>query len=111
MAFENLSAKEQEIALRCMRATAVYLDDSEKSSRLGMEADELNLVMEQWPNIDDHEEGGIGFLAINNCMNEVCNGFRIADEDWRNWFDVPLADVRHTYRKWLEIRGTVGGIH
>jgi len=33
--------------------------------------------------IDDRDQTGSGFLAINNCMNEVCHGFRIAVSEWR----------------------------
>jgi len=37
MAIENLSAKEQDIVLQCMKATAACVDDCEKHSRLVLE--------------------------------------------------------------------------
>jgi hypothetical protein len=45
MAFENLSTKEQEIVLRCMRATVVYVADSEKHARVGVEPEELQHII------------------------------------------------------------------
>jgi hypothetical protein len=82
MGIEALSAKEQGIVLRCMKATAAHLDDWEKRSSLGVEADDLQQEIVRWPNIDDSDESGNGFLAINNCMNEVCHGFRMAPAEW-----------------------------
>jgi len=110
MAFRKLSAKDQEIILRCMRATVAHVDDWEKHSRLGLEPNELNSIIDQWPNIDDSDESGNGFLAINNCLNEVCHGFRIESVEWRDWFDTPIAEVECTYRTWLALKGITGGI-
>ena len=110
MAIESLSAKEQYIVLQCMKATAAHVDDWEKHSRLGIEADDLQQVIARWPSIDDRDEASAGFLAINNCMNEVCNGFQIASVEWSSWFDTPMSEIESTYRKWLLLKGTSGGI-
>lgn len=110
MGIKQLSAKEQDIVLRSMRATAVHVDDSEKHSRLGLEADELAREIALWPNIDDSEESLSGFLAINNSLNEVCHGFRLEPEEWNRWFDVSKSEVKSTYKKWLALKGTSGGI-
>lgn len=110
MAFEVLSAEEQEIVLRCMKATVAHIEDWEKHSRLGLEPDELQRIISEWPNIEDADEHGSGFLAINNCMNEVCHGFRISSEDWRTWFDTPEARIKEVYVKWLALRNVSGGI-
>jgi hypothetical protein len=82
MAIEFLSTKDQDIVLRCMKSTASFIDDCEKHTRLGIEGDELERLIKQWPDIDDRDQTGSGFLAINNCMNEVCHGFRIAVSEW-----------------------------
>jgi hypothetical protein len=110
MAFEYLSAKDQEIVLRCMKAAAAYLDESEIHTRMGIEAGELQRQIALWPEIDDQNEGGIGFLAVNNSMNEVCHGFRIEASDWGNWFDTPKEDVVSAYRRWLALTRASGGI-
>jgi len=48
---------------------------------------------------DDRAETGNGFLAINNCLNEVCHGFRLAPEEWDRWFDTSISEVEATYRR------------
>ena len=77
MAIEGLSAKERDVVLRCLKASAALIDDREKHSRLGLRADDLRQLITRWPDINDHDERGDDFLAINNCMNEVCHGFPI----------------------------------
>lgn len=111
MGIERLSAKEQDIVLRCMRATAAHVDDWEKHARLALEADDLQREIVRWPNIDDCDESSNGFLAINNCMNEVCHGFRIAPEEWSRWFDTPMSEIVSAHRRWQALAGTHGGIH
>jgi hypothetical protein len=110
MTIESLSAKDQDIVLRCMRAAAFYIDDSEKHSRLGIEADELDREIAHWPEIDDRDENGNGLLAIHNSLNEICHGFSIAPEEWRNWFDTPSDEIASTYRRWRALRGIRSGI-
>jgi len=110
MGIKSLSEKEQEIVLRCMRATASYIDDWEKHSRLGLEADDLQQEIARWPNIDDRDESGNGFLAINNSLNEVCHRFRIPPEEWTSWFNTPISEIESTYRRWVALKGTTGGI-
>jgi hypothetical protein len=110
MAIESLSAKEQYIVLQCMKATAAHVDDWEKHSRLGIEADDLQQVIARWPSIDDRDEASAGFLAINNCMNEVCHGFQIPSAEWSTWFDTTIAEVESIYQKWLALKQTHGGI-
>ena len=110
MAFEALSAEEQGIVLRCMKATVAHIEDWEKHSRLGLKPDELQRIISEWPHIEDADEHGGGFLAINNCMNEVCHGFRIASEDWGTWFETPETRIKEVYLKWLALRNVSGGI-
>lgn len=93
-----------------MRAAAAYIDDWEKHPRLGLEADELQRQIDVWPQIDDRDEAGGGFLVINNSMNEVCHGFQIEASDWNNWFDTPIEEIVSAYRNWLALTGTSSGI-
>jgi hypothetical protein len=110
MTIENLSAKDQDIVLRCMRTVASYIDDREKHPRLGIDAEELSQEIARSPNIDDRDENGNGFLAIHNCLNEICHGLRIAPEEWSNWFDTPTDEIVSTYRRWCALRGIRGGM-
>lgn len=104
MSIQSLSAEQQDIILRCLRATAAYVDDWEKHARLGLEPEELQALIAVWPNVDESTQTGL--LAIDNCLNEVANGFRIAPDDWPKWFNVPLSEVRKTYGVWLVLKGT-----
>jgi hypothetical protein len=45
MGIESLSAKEQDIVLRCMKATSAHLDDWGKHSRWGLEDEDLQQVI------------------------------------------------------------------
>jgi hypothetical protein len=110
MVHAKQSAKEQNIVLRCLKSVDYFIDDDEKHSRLGLDSDELHDVIACWPNIDDRDTCGNGFLAINNAMNEVCHGIRIESNDWSKWFDTPMVDVQETHRKWCEEKGISGGI-
>jgi len=96
MAIEFLSTKDQEIVLRCMKSVTSFIDDSEKHTRLGIEGDELERLIKRWPDIDDRDQAGSGFLAINSSLNEVCHGFRIAASEWGNWFDTPTEGGLHS---------------
>lgn len=89
-------------------ATA-HVEDWEKHSRLGLAPDELKVIIDQWPTIDDADESGNGFFAVNNCLNEVCHGFRIEPSEWSNWFDTSEADIKSTYKTWLSLRGLSSG--
>jgi len=49
MAIDRLSAKEQDIVLQCMKAAAAHVDDWEKHTRLGLEANDLQIEIARWP--------------------------------------------------------------
>ena len=93
-----------------MRSVAFFIDASEKHSRLGIEGEDLSELIDQWPNIDDSDLGGTGYLAVNNCLIEVCHGFRISPDQWSKWFDTPMAEIVFTYRRWLALKGISGGL-
>jgi len=76
--------------------------------RLGLSPEQLQAVIAAWPDADDSTQTGL--LVINNCLNEVSHGFRIAPKDWPKWFDVPLSEVQKTYEAWLALKGIRGGI-
>ncbi|UWZ85338.1 hypothetical protein [Occallatibacter riparius] len=93
-----------------MKAAAAHIHESEKHARLGLEPHELQDQIARWPNIDDHAENSIGFLAINNCLNEISHGLRLSAQEWDRWFDTPLDEIESTYDNWLRLKGTRGGI-
>src|SRR5579863_307199 len=104
----SLNPREREIVLQCMKVVRELIDERELHSRMGITAEELETVVAQWPNIDDGAEGSVGFLAVNNSLNEVCHGVRI--DEWDRWFDAPPDEIRKTYQNWLERKGMRSGI-
>lgn len=109
MATERLSTREQEIVLQCMCACSEHIDDSEKHARLGLEGEELHRLIARSLDIDG-DVSGSGFLAINNCLNEVCHGFPIAAGEWSTWFDGPIGEIEAVYRGWLALTGASGRV-
>ncbi len=110
MAIEQLTEEEQTVVLGCLRAASAYIDDREKHARLGVDQQVLQGMIERWPAVADRDQNGTEFLAINNCLNEVCNGFRIEPVDWSSWFNLPMEQIQAIYRKWLALQGSCGGI-
>jgi len=79
MAFKELSPSEKAIVLQCMKAIAdgPEIEDWEFHTRLGIVRPTLRRVISLWPGIDDGSDDSDEFLAINNCLNEICHGVDI----------------------------------
>jgi hypothetical protein len=113
MAFKELSRNEKEIVLQCMKAIAdgPEIEEWEFHTRLGIVRPSLRRIISQWPAIDDSSDNSDEFLAINNCLNEVCHGVKMPDTEWRKWFAQPKDEIIKTYNKWLRLRDcSPGGI-
>ena len=108
MAIEALTPREQQVVLQCMKAVAVLIEEWEMHSRLGIECTELQMLIGQWPAIDDSIQDSDGFLAINNSLNEICNGVNV--HDWNSFFDSTPDEVRETYQNWLRLQRIHGGL-
>jgi hypothetical protein len=91
MAFKELSPSEKEIALQCMKAIADghEIEDREFQTRLGIARPTLKRVISLWPQIDDSSDDSVEFLAINNCLNELCRGVDIPATEWGKRFAQP----------------------
>ena len=111
MAFEDLSAREKATVLQCMKAIAdgPQIEEWEFHTRLGLDRTNLRRIISLWPDIDDSSQDSDDFLAINNCLNEVCHGINISAADWSNWFTQPKDEVKQTYHRWLKLRGLPAG--
>ncbi len=109
MAVELLSDDEREIVRQCMVAIAdgPFLDGPEFHTRLGISSGELKEVLSRWPAADDANL--VTQLAINNCLNEVCHGLNISEEDWGRWFNVAKREVKRIFLKWIELKGFKSG--
>jgi hypothetical protein len=107
MAFKELSSSEKEMELQCMKAIAEgsEIEDWEFHTRLGIVRSTLRKIINSWPEIDDSSNHSDECLAINNCMNEICNGIHIPSTEWRKHFTQSRDEIRHTYHKWLRLGG------
>jgi hypothetical protein len=101
---KDLSKSEQEIVLQCMTAIVdgAAIPDWEFYTRLGIIRPTLRRIISQWPEIDDRSQDSDGFLAINNCLNEVCHGISMSPSEWDNWFTCPKDMVKQTFARWAE---------
>jgi hypothetical protein len=111
MALKDLSSPEQLVVLQCMKAIADSdaIGDREFQTRLGIDRSVLREIISSWPEIDDSPENSDRFLAVNNCLNEVCHGVHWAESEWPGWFTAPKDMVKRTYRNWLRLAGRSSG--
>ena len=92
-------------------ANRPLIEEWEFHTRLGILRPTLKRIISAWPDIDDSSDGSDEFLAINNCLNEICHGIDIPPTEWRDWFLQSREEVKKTYGKWLRLGGhSAGGI-
>ena len=98
MDFEDLSQREKEIVLDCMKAilSGKFLWEIEISVRIGIEKHELEDVVRRWPRLS--ASNLIDALAIHGCMRDARND--ISDEKWPQWIRGSDNEVRSIMDKW-----------
>ncbi|MBB4637363.1 hypothetical protein [Longimicrobium terrae] len=107
MYLTQLSSADQDVAFRCLRAIyeGPFLDEFDFQTRTGVERGRLPALLERWPAADDMDDEGDDALLISNAMNEIANGVRLTDEEWRRWFgDLPREAVGASLMRWRELR-------
>jgi|SRR5690348_13718400 hypothetical protein len=107
MSFKDLQPEDQELVLECITfvANGSQIEDGEFHTRLGIERKTLDKIISTWPEINDSSEDSDQFLAINNCLNEVCHGISIPQEEWARSFSQPRERVKQAFSNWLRSRG------
>ncbi len=105
MSLLNLSETEHDLALQCLKffVHSNYFDEDEFVTRLGVTKTQLSAVISSFPSINDENPEGEGFLALNNCFNELCNGFTLPPEEWRKWFAASRNALCLAYAHWRSI--------
>ena len=105
MAFEKLQQNERGIVFRCMQIILDnnILDNEEFQPRLGINKQELFDVVNAWPQLNDNDPNSDTYLAINNCLNEVCYSINIDDNNLEKQFGVSRKDVEQVYNKWKNL--------
>jgi hypothetical protein len=103
MTIKLLPERSQDAVLQCLKAILIgpFIDEWEFQTRLGIDRDGLRSVLGRWPNLEDSEQGTDDFLAVNNCLNEVCYGVDIPAQAWDEWFTLPRTEVERAYEDWL----------
>ena len=107
MALEMLSPDDQWIVRQALAAISqgAYLDDAAFSARIGVERAEIADMLARWPRVDDTRRDAPAGFAINNALNEICHGLRLAPDEWNRWFDVSRDAVAAVYRRWARLKG------
>lgn len=105
MIFHTLQEGEKAVVCKCFSfiLRSGLIDDAEFQTRLGLVRSDLEEVARLCPNLDDSNL--LVELSINNCLNEVCYGLPISEDDWPKWFTVPKNEVEHIYTKWAKLKG------
>lgn len=106
MALEKMSEAERESIHESLAAicSGPFLDDAEFQTRMGVDRSFVKSFLDQWPLVDDSRDDSEETLAINNCLNELCNGLTILEDEWNRWLRVSREQLKIIYQKWAELK-------
>jgi hypothetical protein len=109
--FQQLTDTEQRVVLACMRFLRFGpdFDEVEYHTVLGVYPEQLDRIIDTWPNLDDSDHCSSEFLAINNCMALASRGWWLRQQqqrtqEWAQWFDVPCEEVDRIFHRWRELQ-------
>jgi len=77
-------------------------------TRTGLTQDKIGSVLDRFPNLEDSNKDSEDFLAVNNCLNEVCHGFLIKSGEWNKWFSISHDEIKSAYNEWTVSVGLEG---
>jgi hypothetical protein len=108
---KDLPDAEHELVLQCRKAVAEgdAIEDWEFPARLGVTRSVAKSIISRWPDIDHGAEGSDEFIALNNCVNEVCRDTRMTPKEWTQRFTEPGDTILQTYEYWLILAGQTRG--
>jgi uncharacterized protein YccT (UPF0319 family) len=106
MYFSQLSEKDKQVVFQCLKAVSEgsFLED-EFHSRIGIEKDDLQKIIDSYPEIDHSDDDSNESLAVNNCLNEICHGLQFSETEWKRWFSVTREEIAETFKNWADLRG------
>jgi hypothetical protein len=73
-------------------------------TRLGVNREVVRNVIARWPDINDSNVDSNDFITINNCLNEICHGLHISQQEWDERFTVPKSQILECFRHWSHRR-------
>lgn len=88
-----------------MAAIFEYLDPEQFHPRLGVWAEEMRALLNQWPDLDDSSDDGSATLAINNSLNDLLHGVGISDSEAIALTGVDRKEMYRIYKKWATAKG------
>lgn len=100
MSLANLTPRELDVVGYCLGVIAegkVIKHDSEFQTLFGIEVEQLRVVANAWPNVDDRDE--VTALAINNSMCHLLG--LLPKSQLRRRLSYTPDTVEHVFNKWL----------
>lgn len=98
-----MTAEEIEIIRRAVEATKnhFWLDFS---TRLVVELEEINSLLESWPQVDDSDDGSLACNAIFHSLYDVTHCAQLSESEINDILGTTRARLMHTYYKWIHAR-------
>ena len=107
MPLASLDADELKVVGECLRAAAYgpFFPDWEFSSLFGLSRQEVQVVADRFPNLDEDDdgpaEGNDDWLAINNTFaNLIGYPHGVTPSTWSQYISVSQPELRSLYSRW-----------
>lgn len=96
----DLTKKEKEIVVECLRATAIgpFFDDDDFHILFGLTRNELKTIISDLPDIDDSDK--LTRRAINNSINNLIGFPHKKDQVWGEYISVSKSELEMIFKKW-----------
>lgn len=104
MSLASLDDEEKEIVRRAMAATFDYFT-FDFGARMGIDQQEMEQLLEAWPDIDDSDDTSPACLGINNSLNDLLHGEGISESEALARVGVNRREMLRVYRKWADGKG------
>ncbi len=101
MTLTNLTEDEKQIIFECLKCVAsgkVILHDWEFPIIMGVELEELQAIVDRWPDVDDSDQ--VVALAINNSMANLLGYPHEKRAEWDELMPVTQSDVAKVLSRW-----------
>lgn len=104
MALSDLTDREKDIVLRCIKAAASgpFIPDCEfHNVFFGVTREDLRDMAARWPDVDDVGDRQVA-RAINDSMNTLLGYPHREEEAWDEYIEVTRGVVRRVFRTWKD---------
>ncbi len=100
MPFKDLSQIEQEIVLKCLKATVEgsFFPEWEFHSLFGLTRQEVEKVVKDWELID--KDSSIVVLAINNSLNNLLGYPHKCEQELHDFISISRQELKTIFSKW-----------